>query len=97
MTARKIPSATAEDARALLDARERREGEWTLLDLMEMDRRFCAAVRRARPDLVRLAGGTGATRRIHPGMALPERRRRVGSGIPERRQKARQGHREGHR
>lgn len=36
-----------DDELVLLSARERREGAWTKLELIEMDRRFCAAMRRA--------------------------------------------------
>jgi len=32
-------------------ASDRREGAWTKLDLIEMDERFCTAIRRAYPEL----------------------------------------------
>ena len=31
---------------------DRREGTWTKLELLEMDARFCSAMRRAHPELV---------------------------------------------
>jgi hypothetical protein len=32
--------------------RDRREGTWTRLELLEMNERFCAAMRAAHPELV---------------------------------------------
>jgi hypothetical protein len=34
-----------------LAPRERREGSWSKLELIEMNERFCAAMRRAHPEL----------------------------------------------
>ena len=36
-----------------LDPVDRSEGTWTRLELLEMDARFCAAMRRAHPELGR--------------------------------------------
>lgn len=37
---------------AVLSLIDRREGSWTKLELIRMDRRFCAAVRQAHPESV---------------------------------------------
>jgi hypothetical protein len=49
------------------DPRNQRVGLWTMLELIDMDVRFCQAVLRAHPELTE-----------PPARAEPERRRRVG-------------------
>lgn len=43
------PSRSDPDEAAMLSLLDRREGSWTKLELLDMDRRFCEAVRRAHP------------------------------------------------
>jgi hypothetical protein len=45
-------AARAEAADKELTLVDRRVGSWTKLELLEMDARFCAAMRRAHPELV---------------------------------------------
>jgi hypothetical protein len=43
-------AARAEAAEKELTLVDRREGTWTKLELIRMDQRFCAAMRRAHPE-----------------------------------------------